>query len=825
MSNLPQTGCSPSSVAPATPTTDPKHIVVDASLFASERDNHPEPIHATYGAIVGERHEIRETKAGARCVSFVQYAPNATRGNTGVVTVTAVVLDFDHITYTQLQQVFTRLAGGATIIYSSFSDGAGGPEDRCSRVIVPLSRPVTPAEMRAVRGELLKDIGVTADEKAAEPARMWFLPSCPAARSSHAFISYNTGTVLDPDPFLARAEASMNATTSMTVSGGAAVEGAPSRKMTLAKIRARLERLGDPESRPAISAVLNGQAFAEKGARDSTLWQVISTAAFVAPDADPQLLVDLVAPSLQVMATAEPHDHLTLDDAADMAVRALADAKEKKVKVFERGDEVEIAKVVVDTLTADGDLVHAEGDFYRFNASTGLYEVVPREALSREIQSFAGRLVVGQGKARVLRISRGTVEGALRLAADQVSRPFFFDAAPTGIAFKGTFVRVTEPGIHVEPLGRQHRARTALPFEYDRHATAPRFAQYLDEVFSGDTDAAAKKDALQEFSGACLAGIATLYAKALVLLGAGRNGKSVFIDILLALFPESAKAAVPPQSFESDYHRALLAGKLINSVAELPRADILRGEAFKAIVAGDVVTARQIYFPPVKFRPKAGHIMAANLLPGSDDLTTAFFERMLIVQFNRFFQEGEREKNLTQRIVTTELAGVAAWALEGVWRLLSRGDHGAYTEPPSHSAVLAEWRLRADQIRQYIEERTRPTTVVANRVQASVLYNDYRRWAQENGHKVLSNPSFGERVKALGIRRVKPHAVAFYEVELLPPSWNSPSQFRRNGPPNPVTPAHNGPGPHVSPRPGPPVPPEGANGGAALQLPVPRDRN
>lgn len=821
--NSPRSGCSPSNFDPATPSADPKCIVVDASLFASERDNSPQPVHATYGVIVGGQHEIRETKAGTRCVSFVQYAPNATRGNAGVVAVTAIVLDFDHITYCQLQQVFTRLSGRATIIYSSFSDGVGGADDRCGRAIIPLSRPVTPSEMRVVRSGLLKEVGVPADDKAADPARVWFLPSCPAARSGHAFIVYNIGTVLDPDPYLAAADAS--AARTMAPGVGGAVLNASATKVTLAKLRARLKRLGDPESRPAISAVLDGEVFAEKGSRNSTLWQIIATAALVAPDADPQLLVDLVAPSLQVMAAAEPDDHLTLDDAADMAGRALAEAKQKKEKVFERGDEVEIAKAVVELLTGEGDLVHTEGNFYRFNSTTNLYEVVPREVLSREVQRFAGRLVIGRGDARVLRIGRGTVDGALRLAADQVTDPLFFDSAPAGIAFKSTFLRLAQSGVVVEPLSRSHRARTSLPFDYAADAPCPRFHQYLAEVFLGDADAAAKRDTLQEFAGACLAGIATLFAKALVLLGTGRNGKSVFIDILLALFEDDAKAAVPPQQFESDYHRALLAGKLINSVAELPRADILRGEAFKAIVAGDLVTARQIYCPPIRFRPKAGHVLAANALPGSDDLTIAFFERVLIVTFNRYFREEEREKNLTERIVDTELAGVAAWAVEGARRLLARGDHGAFTEPPSHAVVLAEWRLRADQIRQFVEERTRPTPLMGKRVQARVLYNDYRRWAQENGHKVLSNPRFGERLTALGIRKVKPHSVAFYELELMPGSSDVQTQFRRHEHPGPLTPKPDCHAHAAPPHPGQPVPPEGANGGTALELPVPRDRN
>ena len=197
--------------------------------------------------------------------------------------------------------------------------------------------------------------------------------------------------------------------------------------------------------------------------------------------------------------------------------------------------------------------------------------------------------------------------------------------------------------------------------------------------------------------------------------------------------------------------------------------------------------------------------MAANSLPGSDDLTLAFFERILIIQFNRIFSQEERDKTLARRIIETELPGVAVWTIQGAERLLARGDHGGYTEPASHATVLAAWRLRADQVRQFLEDRTRPTTVIGRRTQAKLLYSEYRKWAQENGHKCLANPTFGERVKALGVGYRKPHSRAFYEVELLPEVDVPPAFF------------HGGPSPDGAGS--PPVPPEGRHRGPPFGFP------
>lgn len=798
---------------PAHPPISGRDVVVEAVTFTDEKDNVPVVWNAPLGTLIGDEPEIRASKLGTPCFSLARYKPDAKRGNDGVEMVTGVSLDFDHITNDTLHRVSDVLAPFAGALYTTYSDRATGLEDRCARGIVLVSRPMRPDEYRLVREELIRRLDLSVDDSTSDPARIWFAPSCPAERKEFSFIHYSSGELLNVDEFLAAAPMASPIPAQLAVVTPTAI--------TLARVRSRLEKMKDPDIRALLAPVLAGQAFAEKGARNTTLWRVICCAAFIAPDADPDTLVKLVEPSLAVMQTEDPSDSITAITAADMAERALGDARAAKLKVFERGDEVEIAKGLLEVLGAD-DLVHTEGNLYRYDGTTGLYGVVTRDELSREVQSFAGRLVMGDDKPRVLRVSRRMVDGACALAADQVSKPTFFDEAPRGIAFRNGFVTVSADGVQLHSHDRSNRARTALPFDFAPEAGCERFMQYLQEVFAGDVDADDKRAALQEFAGACLLGIATRYARAFILLGAGRNGKSVFIDILMALFPESAKASVAPQSFEQDYFRALLSGKLINSVAELPRADIMRGEAFKAIIAGDIVTARQIYQTPITFRPKAGHIMAANALPGSDDLTAAFWERVHIITFNRVFAQHERDKTLTARILATELPGVAFWALQGGARLLARGDHGAYTEPESHARVLAEWKLRADQVRQYVEERTRPTTEVSRRTQAMVLYADYKKWAQENGHRALANPGFGERLKALGIRKIKPHSQNFYEVELVSVSATPPSDFYRTPPvgkAGPVNPAGQEKEPrsqdassNAAPKYDPPGPPEDSYG-------------
>jgi hypothetical protein len=76
-----------------------------------------------------------------------------------------------------------------------------------------------------------------------------------------------------------------------------------------------------------------------------------------------------------------------------------------------------------------------------------------------------------------------------------------------------------------------------------------------------------------------------------VLVGhLGANGKSTLLYVLRQLFPREAVQAIEPQLWSNVFHLAELVGARINSVNELPDADVVAGEKFKAVVSGDAVS-------------------------------------------------------------------------------------------------------------------------------------------------------------------------------------------------------------------------------------------
>lgn len=182
-----------------------KNELVQAVLFDNERDPIPKPWQGPLGDLLGTAHEVRATKAGTRCYSLATYRPGHRRGNSGVTALTAMVLDLDHVTPDELADAMSWLADYSGATYSSFSDRLRDCVDRCARLVVLLTRPVTPAEARVLRPAILREVGVPTDEHTADPARVWYAPACPPATASGAFIAYSSGARLDPDLLLARA--------------------------------------------------------------------------------------------------------------------------------------------------------------------------------------------------------------------------------------------------------------------------------------------------------------------------------------------------------------------------------------------------------------------------------------------------------------------------------------------------------------------------------------------------------------------------------------------------------------------------------------------
>jgi P4 family phage/plasmid primase-like protien len=458
-----------------------------------------------------------------------------------------------------------------------------------------------------------------------------------------------------------------------------------------------------------------------------------------------------------------------LPDFDDDAIDATAADMRSPVD-FKLGDHVELGRTLLEELDATGPrAVFDLGELHQYDEASGLWRAIDRARQSRIVQGFSGRTRQTQDGPRKLTVKLNDVRGALALAADQASHPGFFHDAPRGLAFADRFVRVEGGAISVEEHAPEHRSRLGYPFAFDTRAPI-RWLQFLEEVFRDDADKQDRITFIHEFFGATLLGIAPRFNKCAVFVGQGGEGKGTLLKIMLAAMPDGSTCSIAPQKLCGEYYRAQLAGKLLNAVSELPEADILVSEDFKAIVSGDLTSARTIRESPFTFAPIAGHAFSANKLPGTNDQTIAFWDRFIVLPFTRRMRDtASADPRIAEKIIANELPAIVASLVQHGARMQTSA---TYAIPQSHHAALEAWRKSADQVAMFVDERlttsrdAKPSSTSPHDwTSAETLYRAYRVWADDAGHRSpLARNKFTSRLVALGVQRVETKQGSFYGV-------------------------------------------------------------
>ena len=215
------------------------------------------------------------------------------------------------------------------------------------------------------------------------------------------------------------------------------------------------------------------------------------------------------------------------------------------------------------------------------------------------------------------------------------------------------------------------------------------------------------------------------------------NGKSQVLDAVAGLFPEDARGSVSVEKWGDDRYVAQLVDVKFNRVSELSGGAI-KSEAFKGIVSGDPITARDVYRSAVEFRAVALHAAATNKLPSFEGgFDRGVLARLLPISFNRSIPVGEQVEFIGQRIPAEEPDLLLAWAVEGGCRVIR---NGGYTIPASSQQALDEWSQGADPVLGWLAECITVTGRADDAENPSNLLSSFRAWAQAEGYQGRNLP-------------------------------------------------------------------------------------
>jgi P4 family phage/plasmid primase-like protien len=448
-----------------------------------------------------------------------------------------------------------------------------------------------------------------------------------------------------------------------------------------------------------------------------------------------------------------------------------------------RGDDAELASVTLGHIASVyGDIYEAEGLLWVYHPAgpyAGTWRPIHPDAFNVLLQRFAGTLKViipgDEGDApkyRPIKVTRPLVDNVYKLATALArvrtlemfgAGGMFANAPPCLVERDGAYI-VQWDGLRFVSHSAEHRARHKVDVATKEYGFSgwigSRWDAFLEQTLGSSTSQEAFL--LRDFIGACLFGMAPSFQKALMLVGSGANGKSVFLDAVSALFPKGAIVSIAPQDLGDDSKGAALAEALVNIVSETPDRRLLHSDTFKAVIAGDNITRRQLYQTPITFRPKAGHIFAANRLPLSTDTTDGFWRRWLVVQFGRTFPVAEQNPNLARELTAeVEQLAIVLWALDGAHNLFKAG---GYTVPESSKRLTDEWRSDSNPVELWLGECCE---LGRGWSPSAHCYQDYRRWCKASGFEPLNIKNFGTRMVEAGVSKRRLSAGVQYGVQVF----------------------------------------------------------
>lgn len=245
--------------------------------------------------------------------------------------------------------------------------------------------------------------------------------------------------------------------------------------------------------------------------------------------------------------------------------------------------------------------------------------------------------------------------------------------------------------------------------------------------------------------------------------GSGANGKSVAVEVLMAVLGDYADAAprglltTGPKSHETEI--ASLAGLRLAVAAEVNETDQFDEGKVKLLTGGDRIKARYLFRDFFSFNPTHTLILMGNYQPKVASGGDSFWRRLRIVPFTYRVPDEHRVEGLAKILVTEEGPGILHWIIQGAITALRDG----LQDPPEVRAATHEYSLEEDALGRFLDDRCHQGDPGLLRVNTNRLLDAYSKWCRENHEEELTPQMFGRRIRnQYNIGQAKSNGIRFY---------------------------------------------------------------
>ena len=335
----------------------------------------------------------------------------------------------------------------------------------------------------------------------------------------------------------------------------------------------------------------------------------------------------------------------------------------------------------------------------------------------------------------------------------------------------------------LKPHSETDYTTVKLPYRYDPNATCKKWRKFINDVTNGN-----EKDqkVLQEFTGYIFLPDCR-FQKALMLIGTGSNGKSVFTNILSKMLGGSNGyvSYVEPSKLSKDFRLMPFKDSLLN-ISSDSDADLRGAEAeFKKIVAGENLEDAYKFKKPFSFPTRSKMVMNCNYFPTINDTSEGFMRRFLIVDFPMHFVAANKvvpntnkrplNINLEQELLE-ELPGIFNWAIEGLQRLLAQG---YFTESDQQEERINKFIRESNPLMSFAESNEeiffeeKDTVKEGKKVSKRKVSQAYRHWAEQENEFLMCGRKLHAIFARLGWEFTEEkNSWTFKDIKLAEPEYD-----------------------------------------------------
>ena len=277
-----------------------------------------------------------------------------------------------------------------------------------------------------------------------------------------------------------------------------------------------------------------------------------------------------------------------------------------------------------------------------------------------------------------------------------------------------------------------------LPIFYDPQKDCPLIKNHFSTVLTSSEEL----PIIQEIFGYLLYK-EYKFEKAFMFVGSGRNGKSRSMELMKRFLGIENCANISLQQIEEEqFVVSELFGKMANLCGDLSSKALENTGMFKSLTGMDMVMGQRKFRSPIFFINYAKFLFSCNEIPYTKDMTPAFMNRWVILEFPYTFlteSEAKLEKESDLRIKIAdgsimekltskeEMSGLLNWALDGLQRLLNLKEF-SYSKSTEDTKNL--WLRKSDSFSGFCQDRL--VAEFKHRISKAELRYEYYQYCIKN---------------------------------------------------------------------------------------------